>query len=91
MNVQLDDSLREDAARLFREQRQRIYMRTDRLFAALMVLQWVGGIVASFFLSPFTWAGTQSEPHAHVMAAIFLGGAIAAYPIYRALFAPGSS
>ena len=35
------------ADELMREQQQTIYARTDRLFAVLMVLQWLAGIAAA--------------------------------------------
>ena len=37
----------ENSRRIFEQQRQRLYRRTDRMFAVLMALQWVGGVVAA--------------------------------------------
>ena len=45
------------AAALFREQLDRIHRRTDRLFAGLMTFQWLAGIAAAFWITPFAWAG----------------------------------
>lgn len=72
------DSLR--ANELFQQQQHRIHARTDRLFAVLMLLQWVAGMLAAIWISPRTWAGSTSEIHVHVWAAIFLGGAICSVP-----------
>ncbi len=54
-----------------------------------MVFQWLAGIVASLLISPTAWAGAQSQPHIHVWAAIFLGGAISLVPIVMVLALPG--
>jgi PAS domain S-box-containing protein len=77
------------AAVLFAEHQQRIVRRTDRLFAGLLVVEWLAGIVAALVISPRTWAGSLSQTHLHVWAALILGGAIVAFPIYLALGRPG--
>ena len=59
------------------------------MFAALMTLQWVAGVAAALWVSPKTWAGTESQTHPHVWAALFLGGAISSLPIVLALTRPG--
>src|ERR1044071_4060229 len=74
---------------LFREHQQSIYVHTDRWFAMLMALQWVGGIFAALVVSPRTWIGAHSQVHIHVWAAVFLGGIISAYPITLTLLRPG--
>ena len=77
------------AAQLYDVHRLSIYRRTDRVFAILMAVQWIFGIVAAVFISPRTWAGTTSHLHPHVWAAAFLGGIISALPICLALVKPG--
>ena len=88
-----DSRERNDAAdrslRLFRAMSQANARRTDRLFAILLALQWLGGIVAAVVVSPRAWAGSQSEVHIHLWAAIFLGGVIAGLPVVLALAMPG--
>jgi two-component system sensor histidine kinase/response regulator len=79
------------AAELLHEQQQRLYRHTDRLFAALMVAQWIGGIAVAFWISPRTWAGTSSAVHPHVRMAIGLGGAIAMFPVLLAMLRPGET
>ncbi|MBA2340143.1 MAG: PAS domain S-box protein [Pyrinomonadaceae bacterium] len=74
---------------LFSEHEQNIYKRTDRLFAILMAVQWLAGIVAAVWISPRTWIGAESQTHLHVWASIFLGGAISFFPIALALTRPG--
>ena len=77
------------AAKLFSEHQQTIYRNTDHLFAVLMMVQWVAGIVAALWISPRTWIGTVSHTHQHVWASIFLGGAITIFPVIMALRKPG--
>ena len=76
---------------LFSVHQQDIYKSTDRMFAVLLTLQWIAGIVAAYLISPKTWIGSTSETHIHVWAAIFLGGAISALPIILAVTRPGRS
>ena len=73
----------------FQEHCQRVWRRTDRIFAGLMVLQWLVGIGISLWVTPRTWIGATDTVHLHVMAAIFLGGAIAAFPILLVFLYPG--
>ena len=77
------------AAVLFAEHRQRIFERTDRMFAGLMILQWVAGVVAAVWIAPRTWSGTLSATHPHVWAAVLLGGLITTLPVLLALLRPG--
>ena len=77
------------AEALFSEHQQTIYQRTDRMFAALMGLQWLAGVAAALWITPRAWAGATSQMHLHVWAALFLGGAISSLPIALALARPG--
>ena len=76
---------------IFRVQRQDVYRRTDRLFAILLVVQWLAGILAAVVVAPRTWSGTTSQTHLHVYAAVLLGGIITALPVTMALFLPGAA
>ncbi|GAB5496092.1 MAG: hypothetical protein Phyf2KO_11720 [Phycisphaerales bacterium] len=64
------------------EQYSRVYKQTDRMFAWLMVLQFAAGLVMALVISPRTWQGDQSSTHIHVLAALTIGGLLAALPIY---------
>ncbi|HEY3104015.1 MAG TPA: PAS domain S-box protein [Pyrinomonadaceae bacterium] len=79
------------AGELFAAHQQTIYRTTDRMFAVLMVVQWIAGIAAALWISPRTWIGTVSHTHLHVWAAIFLGGAISVFPIALAVKKPGAT
>src|SRR5439155_15705045 len=81
MSNELDELIARRSAELFRAHRQRIYERTDRLFAGLMLFQWLAAIAAAYWVSPLTWMGAASRTHIHVWAAIFLGGATTLVPI----------
>jgi signal transduction histidine kinase len=78
------------AAELFLQAEEIVHVRTDRLFAKLMVLQWFAGIGAALWISPRTWIGNTSFIHWHVWAAIFLGGTIASFPVFLVWKQPGS-
>jgi signal transduction histidine kinase/ActR/RegA family two-component response regulator len=52
----------------------------DRMFAGLLLVEWVAGVVLAARLSPRTWVGATSSVHFHVWAALLLGGALAVVP-----------
>lgn len=88
-NTLVNDATSSRITELFSEHQKDICKRTDHMFAVLMTLQWVGGIVAAYWISPRTWIGSTSQPHVHVWAALFLGSAISSLPIFLALTRPG--
>ncbi len=77
------------ASALLRQELDAIHRATDRLFAWLMLGQWLLGIVFVLTTSPLTWIGASAHPHLHVQAAVFLGAAISALPIALAWLQPG--
>jgi two-component system sensor histidine kinase/response regulator len=77
------------AAMLFAEQHGANTRRTDRWFASLLAVEWLVGILFALVISPSTWAGQFAETHIHVWAAIFLGGAIVAFPVALVVLRPG--
>jgi two-component system, sensor histidine kinase and response regulator len=79
------------ADELFDQHRQQIYVKTDRLFARLMVVQWLAGIVAAFIIAPRTWSGQMSHIHIHIWGAIFIGAAISAFPLWMIRTSPGAA
>jgi len=86
-----NDAEAASADAIFEASLYRTHVATDRLFAVLMVIQWVGGIVLSLLVSPRTWIGDQSQVHLHVWVAVLLGAAISAFPILLAWKFPGST
>ncbi len=85
-----DPALAARARQLYRQAQNELAGRTDRLFAGIMAIQWVGGVLAALLLTPRTWDGAESRAHPHVWAAILLGGVIAGLPIAAALLRPGT-
>ena len=75
----------------FQNHCQQVWQRTDRMFAGLMALQWLAGIGVALWITPLTWIGATSSIHLHVLAAIFLGGAIASFPILLVFLRPGQA
>ncbi|MBN8420799.1 MAG: ATP-binding protein [Verrucomicrobia bacterium] len=88
-SVELAQVEEERTARLYRISQRRNHILTDRLFAKLMVMQWLGGIVIAMWISPMAWNGSKIQPLWHVWAAICLGGAISAAPVLLAWRQPG--
>jgi two-component system, sensor histidine kinase and response regulator len=80
--------LLERSAYLFQEHQRKIIYQTSHLFAYLMIVQWVGGVVAALVITPRTWAGTTSAIHLHVWAALVLGATLSSLPIFLAFTRP---
>ncbi len=90
-NLTTSDSTLRLANDQFREHQLLVYRRTDGMFAALMVAQWLAAIVIAVWISPKTWEGAASYTHPHVWTAIFLGAAITAFPALLGLLRPGAT
>jgi PAS domain S-box-containing protein len=67
------------------------YRRVDQLFAALLLLEWLGAIAFASLVSPYTWAGDSISIHVHLWAALVLGGAIISLPLGLILLRPGAA
>jgi len=86
----LESAVERRTAALYEQHQQNVFRRADRLFAGLMVFQWLAGIGVAFWLSPRTWAGAASATHPHVWLALLLGAAIYSFPVGLALARPGA-
>src|SRR4051794_33653286 len=53
--------------------RNDVARRSDRLFAGLLVFQYVIAIALAIWVSPLTWAGAAHTTHPHVWVALLLG------------------
>ena len=80
----------ERAEELFQQHRRRIFRDTDKLFARLMLFQWVACIVIALVVSPRTWDGEASQIHIHVWSALLIGGVISLFPVWMTRVWPGS-
>ncbi len=85
-----DEPVSKRTAILFQEHLDTDRKQTDRMFAWLMVIQWLAGISAAVWISPRAWDGIYSHTHVHVWAALFLGGIISGFPVFLALTRPGA-
>jgi two-component system sensor histidine kinase/response regulator len=85
------NSLQTRTAELAREAETKIYRQTDRMFAGLLLFQWVAGLAIARWISPLTWAGAESRAHAHVWAASLIGGAILSLPLWLAFNRAGAT
>ena len=70
---------------------RQITERTDRIFAGLLIGQWLFGIVLALVVSPRSWAGLSSTVHPHVYSAVILGGILVIPPVALAALKPGES
>ena len=88
LNSALSDEETQRASQLVKEDLDRNYTQTSHLFTILMLVQWVAGIAAALWISPYTWVGSASQVNLHVWLAIFLGGAITSLPVFLTLARP---
>lgn len=87
------DSARSTALRadeLFHAHQRKIYVQTDRLFARLMIVQWLAAVIGALIISPRTWAGQTSQIHIHVWASLIVGGLITIFPVWLTRAWPGT-
>lgn len=87
----IDSEIENRARELFRERQQFVYKRTDRMFAVLLICQWLASIGIAAWISPRTWAGHYSDVHIHLWTALFLGGLIIVWPVGLAMTRPGET
>ncbi len=76
---------------LFAAQTDANNRRVDRLFAILMGVQWVSGVLLAVLFSPYGWEGKSRTLHIHVQVAVVLGGLLSALPITLVLARPGKA
>ena len=74
---------------LFQNELTRIQRRTDRMFAWLLLVEWLAAIVVAVSVTPRTWMGEHSAVHIHVWTALFLVGAVISLPVLLAFWLPG--
>src|SRR5258708_11195873 len=64
--------------------------KVDRMFALLLIVQWIASIIAAIVVSPYAWEGKEHVLHMHVWAAILGGAGITILPVMLAFFRPGT-
>lgn len=65
-------------------------VRIDRMFAVLLVVQYLAGIIGAYVVSPYAWEGKERVLHMHMWVAILGGAGIILLPILLAIFRPGT-
>ncbi|MEM1212678.1 MAG: methyl-accepting chemotaxis protein [Planctomycetota bacterium] len=55
---------------------RKLWVGNDRFFAIALLVQWVALVAQALVISPKTWIGAESATHAHVWAALLLGGLV---------------
>lgn len=74
--------VRSRARDLYTDQCTRACRQIDRMFACLMLLQFVAGVLIATIITPSTWQGGKQSTHIHILAAATIGGLAALMPIY---------
>jgi hypothetical protein len=65
--------------------------KVDRMFALLLVIQYVAGIIGAMVVSPYAWEGKERVLHMHVWVAILAGAGITILPVLLAFLKPGTT
>jgi hypothetical protein len=78
------------AEELHREGTTQRHVMVSRMFAILLVVQYLACIGAAYVVSPYTWAGKERVLHMHVWVAILAGAGITILPVLLAIFRPAS-
>src|SRR4051812_39569240 len=73
---------------LFSEQLRAVHAWTNRMFAGILLAQWLFGIVLALWVTPLTWVGSESFIHPHVWFAVLRGGVLSSIPIGFIFLAP---
>ena len=79
------------AAEIRDEQLNARRVRIDRMFAVLLAIEYLAGIVGALVVSPYAWEGKVQVIHTHVWIAVFGGAGIIILPMLMAIFRPGTT
>lgn len=78
------------ATELHDAQMQTRHASIDKMFAILLVVQYLAGIAAAFAVSPYAWEGKERVLHLHVWVAVLAGAGITLLPVLMAYLRPGA-
>ncbi len=76
---------------LYEKGKQAYCSRIDKLFIGLFCVQWPAAIVLALFMTPTTWAGSDSSTHLHVYMAVGLGALATLFPAWLVWQRPGAT
>ena len=65
--------------------------KVDKVFALLLLVQYVAGIAGAFAVSPYAWQGKDRVLHLHVWVAVIAGAGITLLPVLLAWLKPGAA
>jgi PAS domain S-box-containing protein len=85
---QLDAHLAARTSELSHKGLNRVAVWASRLFALLLPVQWLAAVVLAWYITPYTWAGSEARPHPHLFVAAILGGIVVSLPVWLALRFP---
>jgi hypothetical protein len=85
-----DPKTAERAAELLKEQTDIRRAKVDKMFALLLIVEWIACIIAAIVVSPYAWEGKEHVLHMHVWVAILGGGGFAILPVMLAFLRPGT-
>jgi hypothetical protein len=74
----------------FHKWRRERLVATDRMFAKLLVGEWIFGMAIAILISPYAWQGKERLTHPHVWIAAVLGGLIISFPLLMIWLRPGA-
>lgn len=83
------DRIEERAQQLLAQDFDAGFRRTDRFFAALLLLQWLAGLGVALFVSPGVWDAELGPPSIHLQTVALLGGLIVFGPVLLVMIEPG--
>lgn len=78
------------AEELHQQQNDKRGAMVSRMFAVLLVVQYIACVAAAFAVSPYAWAGKERVLHMHVWVAILAGAGITILPVLLAIFRPAA-
>jgi hypothetical protein len=65
--------------------------KVDKVFALLLVVQYIAGILGALAVSPYAWQGKDRVLHLHVWVAVIAGAGITLLPVLLAWLKPGAT
>lgn len=85
-----DPRIAERAVELRDTQMHERRAKVDKLFALLLVVQYIAGIAGALAVSPYAWQGKERVLHLHVWVAVIAGAGITLLPVLLAWLKPGA-
>ncbi|HEX6095401.1 MAG TPA: hypothetical protein VF432_03670 [Thermoanaerobaculia bacterium] len=89
--MSINPSIAARAEELHREQTAKRHVIVSRMFAVLLVVQYLACVGAAWLVSPYAWAGKERVLHMHVWVALLGGAGITILPVLLAWFRPSAT